>query len=142
MRGTLSPCEILIRSMHFFFCFFKHIKSCAPDYTFLGILRNRVLAIYQILLGWKKWKYFMKPTNYPTTDGQPNARKKIGLRGGILGLLFFPTAIFFFFVGLGLVLYRKQTTRNPLQSNSPQTPLLMLVIHACMLFRAAGGLPR
>ena len=60
---------------------------------------------------------FMKPSNSPT-QGQPNPRK-IRLKSGIWAT-FFPQQIIF--RGLGLVLYRKQTTRNLTQSNSPQTP--------------------
>ena len=37
---------------------------------------------------------------------------------------FFPRQIFF--RGLGLILYRKQTTRNPTQPNSPQTPYYLV----------------
>ena len=58
----------------------------------------------------------MKPTNSPT-QGQHNP-KKIRLKWH-LGH-FFPQQIFF--RGLGLILYRKQTTRNPTKQNSPQTP--------------------
>ena len=34
----------------------------------------RLFAIYQILLGWGTYKYFMKPRNFPT-QGQSNPRK-------------------------------------------------------------------
>ena len=58
----------------------------------------------------------MKPTNSPT-QGQPNPRK-IGLKVAF-GPLFFPQQIVL--RGLGIVLYRKQTTRNPTQPNSLQS---------------------
>ena len=58
----------------------------------------------------------MKPSNSPT-QGQPNPRKiRLKVASGPL----FPTANIF--RGLGLVLYRKQTTINPTQPNSAQTP--------------------
>ena len=64
----------------------------------------------------------MKPTN-SLTQGQPNPRKirlkaEFGPR--------FPTANNI--RGLGLVLYRKQTTRNLIQPNSPQTPQWLICI--------------
>ena len=58
----------------------------------------------------------MKPTNSPT-QGQAY-RRKIRLQAAFGPL--FPTAITFRW--LGLIVYRKQTTRNPPQPNSPQTP--------------------
>ena len=58
----------------------------------------------------------MKPTNSPT-QGQPNPSEKLPQKWH-LGH-FFPQQIFF--RGLGLILYRKQITRNLTQSNSPQT---------------------
>ena len=60
----------------------------------------------------------MKPINSPT-QGQPNPRK-ITLKVAV-GPLFF-THSNQFFSGLGLVLDRKQASRNPTQPNSPQTP--------------------
>ena len=51
----------------------------------------------------------MIPTNSPTR-GQPNPSKNI------------------FFHELGLVLYRKQSTRNPTRPNSPQRPYLISTI--------------
>ena len=60
----------------------------------------------------------MKPTNSPT-QGQPSPRKKVGLRPHF-GSLFHHSKSFS--RGLGLVLCRKQTTKNPTQPNSPQTP--------------------
>ena len=67
--------------------------------------------------GRKHVNIIMKPTNSPT-QGQPNP-KKIRLKVAFGPL--FPTAKYFF-GGLGLVLYRKQTARNQTQPNSPQTP--------------------
>ena len=58
----------------------------------------------------------MKPTNSPI-QGQPNPRKKwLKVTFGPL----FPTANNFSWVGTDF--YRKQTTRNPTETNSPQTP--------------------
>ena len=79
----------------------------------------RVLAIYQIMLGWKTYKYYYE------TDELPNPRptqpqEKLGWKCH-LGR-FFPQQIFF--RGLGLVLLRKPTTRNLTQPHSPQTPYL------------------
>ena len=65
-----------------------------------------------------KVNIIMKPTNSPT-QGQPNPTKiRLKVAFGPL----FPTEMTF--RGLGLVLYRKQTSRNLLvtQSNSPQPP--------------------
>ena len=73
-----------------------------------------ILKVFAIWVG-KHNKYYyiiMKPTNSPTQE-------KIGLKVAFGPL--FPTANIFF-GGLGLVLYRKQTTRNLTQPNSPQTP--------------------
>ena len=56
----------------------------------------------------------MKPTNSPT-QGQPSPRKN-RLKSGIWGH-FFPHCKYFF-SGSGLILYRKQATRNPTQPNS------------------------
>ena len=58
----------------------------------------------------------MKPTNSPT-QGQPNPEKNHNRLKVAFGRLFVTA---FLFRGLGLILYRKQTTRNPTQPNSPQ----------------------
>ena len=58
----------------------------------------------------------MQPTNSPT-QGQPNPGK-FGLKWHLIH--FFPQQLFF--RGLGLVLYGKQTTRNPTHPDYPQTP--------------------
>ena len=53
---------------------------------------------------------------------QPKVRptqEKIGLKVAY-GPRFSPQQVIF--RGLGLILYRKQTTRNPTQPNSPQAP--------------------
>ena len=63
----------------------------------------------------------MKPTNSPT-KGQPNPRKN-GLKVGFGPLLYHNKL---FFRGLGLILYRKQTTRNPTQPNSPQATYVVV----------------
>ena len=49
-----------------------------------------------------------------------NPRKKKGLKLAFGPLFFSPQQIII--RGLGLILYRKQTTRNPNESNSPKTP--------------------
>ena len=36
---------------------------------------NRVFAIYQIMLGWKTWKYYYETDELPNPKGQPNPRK-------------------------------------------------------------------
>ena len=78
----------------------------------------RVFAIYQILLGWKTYRYYYETGELP--NPRPTQPEKNWVQAGILGHLF-PQQIFF--RGLGLILYRKQTnTRNPTQPNSPQTP--------------------
>ena len=58
----------------------------------------RVLAIYRILLGWKTYKDYMKPTNSPT-QGQPNPRKIINRLKVAIGAPF-PTARNFSWVGI------------------------------------------
>ena len=79
---------------------------------------NRVFTIYQTMLGWKTYKYFFYETDdLPQPSANPT-QQKWGLKWH-LGH-FFPRQIVF--RGLGLVLYRKQTTRNLTQPNSPQTP--------------------
>ena len=67
------------------------------------------LRFTKILLSWKTYlvSMIMKPTNSPT-QGQPNPRKN---RFKVAFWTTFSQQIFF--RGLGLVLYRKQTTRNP-----------------------------
>ena len=57
----------------------------------------------------------MKPTNSPT-QGQLNQKKN---RSSVAFGPLFPTANDVSWVGIGL--YRKQTTRNLTQPNSPQT---------------------
>ena len=61
--------------------------------------------------------FIMKPSNSPT-QGQPNP-SNIRLK-----VAFGPLSPHskYFFRGLGLVLYRKQTTRKLTQSHSPRTP--------------------
>ena len=81
----------------------------------------------------------MKPSNSPT-QGQPNPRKN-RLKSGIWAT-FFPQQIVF--RGLGLVLYRKQTTRNLTQPHSAQTPcvplwLLTLLVFFIAVFRHQKG---
>ena len=78
---------------------------------------NRVFTIYQILLGWKTYKYCYE------TDKLPNPRptqpkKKIGSQWH-LGQFFTQQIIF---RRLLCISSRKKTTSNPTQSCSPQTP--------------------
>ena len=75
-----------------------------------------VFAIFQNSVGLENMhqvNLVMKPTSAPA-QGQPNPRR-IGFKVAF-GPLF--PAVNTFFRGLGLVLYRKQTTRNPTQPNS------------------------
>ena len=77
---------------------------------------TRVLAIHRIMLAWKTY-IVMKPTNSPT-QGHPNLRKKgLKIKSGVWATF---SHIKYFFVGRDWF-YRKQTTRNPTQPNSPQT---------------------
>ena len=62
----------------------------------------------------------MKPTDSPTRS-QPNPRK---VRLKVAFGPPFPTANIFSWVGID---FRKQTTRNPTQPNSPQTPYFFCV---------------
>ena len=59
----------------------------------------------------------MKPTNSPT-QGPTQPKNNQGKSG--IWATFSQKQIFF--RGMGLILHRKQTTRNPTQSNPPQTP--------------------
>ena len=88
-----------------------------PIYNFLTQPTNRVFAIYQIVLGWKTCKYYYETDELP--NPRPTQHKKNEVKSGI-----WPTFSHrkIFFRGSGLILYRKQTTRNPTQPNSPQTP--------------------
>ena len=65
----------------------------------------------------------MKTSNSPT-QGQPNPRKN-RLKSSIW-VTFFPHSKYCIDIGLGLVLHRKQTTRNLTQVHSPQTPYLII----------------
>ena len=116
----ISLCACYIAGIGFFFFFFREpplfpgglgARLCLfPPSVPWWI---RVLAIYQILLGWKTYKYY-------ETDELLNPRlnqsKKNHVKSGIL------SHNKYFFCGLGLVLYRKQTTRNLILPNSPETP--------------------
>ena len=80
----------------------------------------RVFTIYLTLLGWKTYvpgKYYDKTDEPP--NPRPTQNKKKQLKGGRLGP-FFPQREFF--RGLGMILYREQTTRDPTQPKiSPNT---------------------
>ena len=85
---------------------------------------NKVFAIYQILLGSKTCKYYYETDqllNPRPAQLQGKYRLKVAF-----GPLFFPQHACF--RGLGLVLYRKQTTRNVTQPSSPQTPRRILAL--------------
>ena len=69
---------------------------------------TRVFAICQILLGWKTDKYYHETDNLP--DPRPTQPKQIRLKVAFRPLFFFPQQVF---RGLGLILCRTQTTRNP-----------------------------
>ena len=62
----------------------------------------------------------MKPTDQLPNPRPTQPKKKKEVKSGNLGHFFSPQQIFFGW--LGLVLCRKQTTRNPAQPNLPQTP--------------------
>ena len=80
---------------------------------------NRVFAIYQVMLGWKHANIITKPMN-SRTQGQPDPRR---LRWKVaFGLLFFPWQTIL--RGSGLVLYRKQTTRNLTNQFCENTPMI------------------
>ena len=78
---------------------------------------NRVLAIYQIMLGWKTCKHYYETDELP--NPRPTQPKKEQVKSCIWATFSHSK---YFLRGMGQVLYRKQTTRNLTQSNSPQTP--------------------
>ena len=95
-----------------------------------------MFAIYRILLSWRTYEYYYEtdelpnPTNSPT-QGLPNPRKiRSKARFGPL----YPHQIIF--RGLGLVLYRKRTTRNLTQPDSLQTPYYatVFIVQYCRSF--------
>ena len=92
--------------------------------------RLACFAIYQIVFGWKTYTYLvnhaMKPTN-SQTQGQPNPRKSIHVKSGILGH-FSPENLTF--RGLGSVLCMKEATRKRTQPKSPQTPCFLFWFNA------------
>ena len=75
----------------------------------------KVFAIYPSMLGWKTDKYYYETDKLPSP--RPTQPKKKWLR--VAFGHFFPQQITF--RGLGVIYCRKQTTRNPTQSNSSQT---------------------
>ena len=63
----------------------------------------------------------LKPTNSPTQRlTQPNKKKRF--KEVAFWATFPPNKSKYFFLRFGLIVYRKQTTRIPTQTNSPQTP--------------------
>ena len=62
----------------------------------------RLFAFYQLLLGWKTYKYYYETDELPPTQGQPNPRK-IWLKKRRFGPLFCIHSKCFFFRGLGLI---------------------------------------
>ena len=75
---------------------------------------NSFFAIYQILLGWKTGTYYYETDELP--NPRPTQSKKTWVENGVWPT-FFPQEMFF--RGLGLILCRKQTTRNPTQPIFP-----------------------
>ena len=84
---------------------------CAVANHFLFV---SVFAICQILLGWKTFKYYYETDELP--NPRPTQPKKNWVKSGIWATF---SHIKYFFRGLGLVLHRKQTTRNLTQPNYP-----------------------
>ena len=74
-----------------------------------------LLAIYQVLFGWKIYKIIMKPTNAPTPI-QPNPRQ-IRLKAAVGPL--FPTANNFSWAGIDFIQDRLQETQpNQILANT------------------------
>ena len=80
------------------------------------LLVSRVFAIYQSLLGWKTYKYYYETDELPNPRPTQNQQKQV--KSGIWATFSHNKIIF---RGLGLDLYRKQTTRHLTQPNSPPT---------------------
>ena len=75
-----------------------------------------------MMLGWKTYEYYYETGELPQPKANSTPRK---MRLKVTsGPLFSHSKIYF--RGLGLVLCRKQTTRNPTQRNSPQNSLFFL----------------
>ena len=109
-----------------------HTVHTRKDYLHTYIQSKRSSGCFSIYLCWvgKYINIIMKPTQLP--NPRPTQPQKNQVKSGILGH-FFPQQIFF--RGLGLVLYRKQTTRNPTQPNSPQTPITYQVSDkGCLIY--------
>ena len=83
----------------------------------LRLVRHSVCAIYQIIWGWKTYKYYYETDEFP--NPRPTQPTKKMVESGIWATFSHGK---YFVRGLGLVLYRKQTTRNPTQPNYSQTP--------------------
>ena len=77
------------------------------------------LRFTKLCWGWKTYKHYYETDEL--SNPRPTKPKKKKVKGGIWATLFFAHRIFFF-GGLGLLLYRKQSTRIPTQPNSWQTP--------------------
>ena len=87
------------------------------------------------------WNVFYETDELPNSPRptQPNPRK-LGSKVTFFGPLFFsPQQLVF--RAVGLVLYRKQTTRDLTQSNSPQTPHCFLR-HPTMCSMSTSTLPQ
>ena len=102
------------------------------------VIITRVFAIYQILLGWKTCTYYYETDELP--NPRPAPPKIINRLKVAFGPLFPCEQIIF--RGLGLILYWKQTTRNPTPPNSPQNtlPYIIHIIHIIHI-RTRSALP-
>ena len=58
-----------------------------------SINHSRVLAMYQIMLGWKQYECFYETVEFPKTQDKPNPRK---IRLKVAFGLLFPTGKYFF----------------------------------------------
>ena len=101
-----------------------------------GIIPGTIIgsfAIHQTLLGWTTYKYDYETDELP--NPRPTQPRKNEVKKWQLGH-FFPQQIFL--PGLGLVLYRKQTTKTSNQTEfSANTVILLLIIGDRGPFRAA-----
>ena len=66
-------------------------------YIYIGVGDNTVFAIYQILLGWKTYKYYHEPKKLP--NPRPIQPKKKKVKSGIWAT-FFPQQNIFSWVGI------------------------------------------
>ena len=102
---------------------YKYDREITPYFRELGCWERASyqygvcdVANYQIILGWKTYKCYYETGELPNPRPTQPKKNRSKVAFGPL----FPT-IKRFFRGLGLVLHRKQTTRNPIRPNYPQT---------------------